>query len=110
MRCDAEGSRKRRLITPISEGFLGRSISMFCQYVFYAPHPLYCLPYEPSMSAGLSRSMRRMRPVERASTRTLLATAAATKSEDMENCSETRSMLNIGSDASSCALLVLGGA
>lgn len=65
---------------------------------------------EPSISAGLSRSMRRMRPVERARTRTLLATAAATKSDDMENCSDTRSMLNIGSDASSCALLVLGGA
>lgn len=67
-------------------------------------------PNEPSISAGLSRSMRRMRPVDRARTRTLLATAAATKSDDMENCSDTRSMLNIGSDASSCALLVLGGA
>ena len=66
--------------------------------------------YKPSMSAGLSKSIRRMRPVERASTRTLLATAAATKSEDMLNCKDTRSMLNMGSDASSCMLLVLGGA
>lgn len=65
---------------------------------------------EPSMSAGLSRSIRRMRPVERASMRTLFATAAATKSEDMLNCRDTRSMLNMGSDASSCMLLVLGGA
>lgn len=27
-RCDAEGSRKRRLMTPTSEGFFGRSISL----------------------------------------------------------------------------------
>lgn len=110
MRCDAEGSRKRRLMTPISDGFLGRSIS-----IQPSAHITRCslrtsVLYEPSMSAGLSRSIRRMRPVERANTRTLLATAAATKSEDMENCNDTRSMLNMGSDASSCALLVLGGA
>ena len=110
MRCDAEGSRKRRLITPISEGFLGRSMSkQLLVNLAWLPHHER-MPYEPSMSAGLSRSMRRMRPVERARTRTLLATAAATKSEDMENCSDTRSILNIGSDAPSCALLVLGGA
>jgi hypothetical protein len=65
---------------------------------------------EPSMSAGLSRSIRRMRPVDRAKIRTLFATAAATKSEDMLNCRDTRSMLNMGSEASSCMLLVLGGA
>lgn len=62
------------------------------------------------MSAGLSRSMRSMRPVERAKMRTLLATAAATKSEEMLNCSDTRSMLNMGNEASSFMLLVLGGA
>ena len=67
-------------------------------------------PNEPSMSAGLSKSIRRIRPVERAKIRTLFATAAATKSEDMLNCRDTRSMLNMGSDASSCTLLVLGGA
>jgi hypothetical protein len=44
--------------------------------------------------------MRKMRPVESASIRTLFATAAATKSDDMLNCSDTRSILNIGSDAS----------
>ena len=109
MRCEAEGSRKRRLITPISEGFFGKSMSEFCQSDPDVCH-LHCRADEPSMSAGLSRSMRSIRPVERARTKTLFATAAATKSEDMENCSETRSMLNIGNDASSCALLVLGGA
>lgn len=67
-------------------------------------------PDEPSMSAGLSRSIRRIRPVESANIRTLFATAAATKSEDMLNCRDTRSMLNMGRDASSCILLVLGGA
>ena len=29
MRCDAEGSRKSRRIKPISEGFLGKSMSKF---------------------------------------------------------------------------------
>lgn len=62
------------------------------------------------MSAGLSRSIRRIRPVERAKISTLFATAAATKSEDMLNCRDTRSILNMGSEASSCMLLVLGGA
>jgi hypothetical protein len=68
------------------------------------------LLYEPSISAGLSKSMRKMRPVDRASTTTLFATAAATKSEETVNCKATRSMLNMGPDASSCMLLVLGGA
>src|SRR5690242_1585643 len=108
MRCDADGSRKRRLMTPTSDGFLGRSMSVKLSAV--DGRALDRLLHGPSMSAGLSRSMRRIRPVERARTRTLLATAAATKSEEMENCSDTRSMLNMGSDASSCALLVLGGA
>lgn len=62
------------------------------------------------MSAGLSRSIRRMRPVERANMRTLFATAAATKSDDMLNCRDTRSMLNMEREESSCMLLVLGGA
>jgi hypothetical protein len=67
--------------------------------------------YEPSMSAGLSRSIRSIRPVESARMRTLLATSAATKSEAIENCNATRSMLNMGSDTSwSWRLLVLGGA
>src|SRR6266700_2168015 len=56
--------------------------------------------YEPSISAGLSKSIRRMRPVERARMRTLLATSAATKSDGMPNWSETLSMLNMGRDAS----------
>lgn len=62
------------------------------------------------MSAGLSKSIRRMRPVERAKMRTLLATAAATKSEATENCSETRSILNIGSEASASWKLLVPGA
>lgn len=63
------------------------------------------------MSAGLSRSIRNMRPVDSASTSTLLATAAATKSDATENCSDTRSMLNMGSAASpSWKLLVPGAA
>ena len=49
--------------------------------------------------------------MERARTSTLLATAAATKSEATENCSETRSMLNMGRAASlSWKLLVPGAA
>jgi hypothetical protein len=70
-----------------------------------------CIAHEPSMSAGLSRSIRKMRPVESARIRTLFATAAATKSDEMLNCRDTRSILNMGSDGSpSCMLLVLGGA
>lgn len=59
------------------------------------------------MSPGLSRSMRRIRPVDRAIMRTLLATWAATKSEEMENCNCTLSTLKIGSEASvrSCKLV-----
>ena len=41
--------------------------------------------YPPSMSEGLSRSILRMRPVESAKIKTLLATCAATKSDEMEN-------------------------
>ena len=96
IRCEAEGSRKRRLIMPTSLGFFGRSISeWFSTYRVCLQSKLHV----PSMSAGWSKSIRRMRPVERAIIRTLLATSAATKSEDMENCSDTRSMLNMGSDA-----------
>lgn len=53
------------------------------------------------MSSGLFRSMRRMRPFESARTRTLFATWAATKSAAMENCSWTRSTMNMGNAAAS---------
>jgi hypothetical protein len=95
-------------MTPISDGFLGRSISWTVSNSRVGL--CGCMPHEPSMSAGLSRSMRRMRPVESARIKTLLPTAAATKSEEMLNCSATRSILNMGAASSSCMLLVLGGA
>lgn len=88
-----------------------RQVDILRQSALHLVIPRHLYFHEPSMSAGLSRSMRKMRPVESASIRTLFPTAAATKSEDMLNCSDTRSILNIGSDASwSCMLLVLGGA
>ena len=99
MRCDAEGSRNSFRITPISPGLFGRSISMHSQK-YGGPYSASPELYEPSISAGLSKSIRRMRPVERARMRTLLATSAATKSDDMANWSETLSMLNMGRDAS----------
>ena len=52
------------------------------------------------MSAAASRSMRKIRPLARASMRTLFATCAATKSADKLNWSCTRSMLKIGNDGS----------
>lgn len=52
------------------------------------------------MSAALSRSIRRILPVARATIRTLLATCAATKSAAMLNWSCTRSTLKMGSEAS----------
>src|SRR6266702_4460192 len=83
-----------------------RQVSLEGQYlcavrntVTHAPLHQHKL-YEPSISAGLSKSIRRMRPVERARMRTLLATSAATKSDGMANWSETLSMLNMGRDAS----------
>jgi hypothetical protein len=63
------------------------------------PHRVHA----PSISAGLSKSILKILPVDSANTSTLFATAAATKSELMLNCSDTRSMLNMGSAASSCA-------
>jgi hypothetical protein len=59
------------------------------------------------MSAALSRSIRRMRPVASASTSTLFATCAATNSADRENCSCTLSTLKMGSEVSpgSCKLV-----
>ena len=49
-----------------------------------------------------------MRPVDKARMRTLLATWAATKSEEMENCSWTLSTLKMGREESvrSCRLVV----
>ncbi len=60
------------------------------------------------MSEGLSRSILRILPVERASIKTLLATCAATKSEEMENCSCTLSTLTIGREASSSSAILYG--
>lgn len=62
---------------------------------------------KPSMSSGLSRSKRKMRPVSKARIRTLLATSAATKSEGRSNLRLTSSTLKMGSEASvrSCRLL-----
>ena len=73
---------------PISLGFLGRSMS--------------------SMSSGLSRSNRRIRPVERARIRTLLATWAATKSEDISKRSCTRCTSKMGREGSklSCGTIL----
>lgn len=48
--------------------------------------------------------------MDKASTRTLFATAAATNSEATENCSDTRSMLNMGSVASASWKLPAPGA
>ena len=63
----------------------------------------------PSMSDGLSRSIRRIRPVDSAKTKTLLATWAATKSEEIENWSCTFSTLKMGKAAlSSSCMLVIG--
>ena len=108
IRCDAEGSRNRRLMIPISLGFFGRSMSLDISKR-NSSHG-YC-QYSPSISAGLSKSIRKMRPVESASMRTLLATSAATKSEEIENWSDTRSTLNIGSDISvSWGFPLVGGA
>ena len=52
------------------------------------------------MSSGLLRSMRRMRPLERASTSTLLAAWPATKSAAMENWSCTGRTSKMGRAAS----------
>lgn len=50
----------------------------------------------PSISEGLSRSMRKILPVAKASIRTLFATWPATKSDAILNCNWTRSTLKIG--------------
>jgi hypothetical protein len=57
-------------------------------------------PGSPSMSSGLLRSIRRIRPLKRAKTRTLLAAWPATKSAAMENCNCTGKTSKMGSAAS----------
>ena len=82
IRWDAVGSRNMRRITPTSDVFLGRSMSAG-QLVFEDPRRNSQII--PSISAALSRSIRRILPLERARIKTLFATCAATKSEAMEN-------------------------
>lgn len=90
-------------MTPISEVFLGRSISRDIEYYYRCSES--GVSHIPSISEGLSRSILIILPVESAKIRTLLATCAATKSADIENCSWTGSTLNTGSDSSSSAML-----
>lgn len=105
IKCEAEGSRKSRRMSPISEAFLGRSMSEDWSQLEASDWGEGVMP---SMSEGLSRSMRRIRPVERASMRTLFATWAATKSEEIENWSCTRSTLKMGRAGSSRLCMVNG--
>ncbi|KAL1835492.1 hypothetical protein VTK73DRAFT_5609 [Phialemonium thermophilum] len=122
IRCEAVGSRNMRRMVPTSDGFLGRSISgngaarreSLAKGMGHGAWGMghVAFPWQkergkevprrsiPSMSSGLFKSMRRMRPFDRASTRTLLATWAATKSAAMENCSCTLSTSKMGSAAS----------
>ena len=60
------------------------------------------------MSDGLSRSIRSIRPVVSAKTRTLFATAAAQKSAEMENWRVTLSTLKIGLSWRVCMMRKLG--
>ena len=100
IRCEADGSRNSRRISPISEVLLGRSMSKSNQSAI--SRIIQCLP---SMSDGLSRSILSIRPVERANTRTLLATWAATKFEEIEKSKSTGWIWKMGTESSSSSIL-----